>query len=564
MANSLAGINADKPELLWVHLDDFSSGVYDASYVTRAEPIVPAPLGAANAEETFCCASLPGGGLGPLPKLTHVGGYSPSFPSGVTTIYMTGMIVNPGLQNGDTEIVVMLESDSGSTHYFTAASYALTPTFSTESYNIIETISASTQPGIFGSPYPTWTRGRITTPTTKPGSPILVFPAAFTHDTHGNRGHVFVYPSQLAPTTFTCQDLVQPTVTTTGIAGQVVCYSNRILTLAGIDYTWPTGGGISTNENIDFTTPPNGLTLSDQDTVLVAEFPWGYGAAGSISTGELLLVKKEGGGVVVNGDIANPASVIYLPGIMPTGDFYGHTGASDIGLFYCSEGRGAYLWNGGNASQKISNQLRDDFFDCQTGVIDSNNYGFFVERWGQFMLFSNNYIYNTLTGSWWVLYPNATNGSSQVTGHTIFHWSQGVRGYQMWGAPLRFTSSNRDWLFLFDNRYAAQHWQWQSLPIHVVPTADHVVDVRQVVVRASCPNSGSTVKVTIGSWSATSNIAIGTTPTPIRFNVGMGALGLDDIVVTLNGDQTTATDSSPIIHSVDVGYRVHAHTPVDN
>lgn len=71
--------------------------------------------------------------------------------------------------------------------------------------------------------------------------------------------------------------------------------------------------------------------------------------------------------MVVNGDIEAPNSVLFLPGIEPTGDIYGMAAAAEAGLFYCSTHRGAWLWNGGNTSQKISRQLRDDFFDVQSG-----------------------------------------------------------------------------------------------------------------------------------------------------------------------------------------------------
>lgn len=200
-------------------------------------------------------------------------------------------------------------------------------------------------------------------------------------------------------------------------------------------------------------------------------------------------------------------------------------------------------------------------------MIQSNNFGFFAQRWGSYMVFSNNYLYNTLLGSWWVLYPNETNGTTQVPGRTLFHWAPGRFGYQLWGAPLRMGTSGGGglgWLYKFDNRFAAPHWQWESLPIHVVTTADRVVDVRQVVIRASSPSTNSRISVTIGSTTKTSTIPIGPTPTPIRFNIGTGALGLSDIVIRVNGDQTDLDASSPIIHSIDVGYRPRAHVPVDD
>ena len=305
-----------------------------------------------------------------------------------------------------------------------------------------------------------------------------------------------------------------------------------------------------TNENIGYTTPPNSYTLGNQQTVFAAEDPFGYGAWGSISTGELLFVKKQGGAVVVNGDVEFPTSVLYLPGVHPTGDFYGRSEASEQGLYYCSEHQGAWLWNGGNTSQKISQQLRDDFYDVSTNVIDSNNYGFYAERWGQTILFSGNWLYNEQQGSWWKLYPTTevtitpTTDITQ-TGHTFFWWLPGTFGYNLFALSLALVPGEPV-VFQFDNRFTAPIWRWTSLPIHVAPTANHRVDVREVVIRASCPTAGAKVKVQIATWAGTSTAAIGTDPTILRFHVGVGALALEDIEITLTGLSTLDTNTRQV------------------
>jgi hypothetical protein len=548
----------DNNEWSWLHLEDFSPGVYDASNVSTARPVVAAPLGAANATGTWCCMALPGGGLGPFPKLTATYTFTPTFPSGVTTLYIVGALVVPMAGGAVNQLLIMVEGDNGTTHFYRA--YALNPTTST--FHLVKTITAATQAGIFGSPYPFATRARAAT-YTKAGTPIAVWPAALTHDSHGNAGHVFVFPTPTHRTTYGVKDLVTPTME---IAGQTYGYANRILVLSGIKYHWP-GGALTTNENIAFTTPPNSYTLGNQQTVLAAETPFGYGAAGSISTGELILIKKHGGGVVVNGDIEAPTSVLYLPGIQPTGDIYGQAEGTENGMYYCSTHRGAWVWNGGNTSVKISQQLRDDFFDLQTGAITSNNFGFCVGRWGTWMLFSGNVLYNTTAGAWWVPYPGGGNGATTTPGRDMF-WMLGANfGNQFYTAPLRCSTAlnGKACFYRFDNTVAAPNWQWESLPIHVVPTANHRVDVREVVVRASCPDAGSTLKVTVGGWSGTSPAtAIGTTPSIIRFHVGAGGLGIEDIVLTMKGHQATTGHSSPIIHSVDIAYAIRAHQAAVN
>src|SRR5208282_2542453 len=121
-------------------------------------------------------------------------------------------------------------------------------------------------------------------------------------------------------------------------------HQNRIIVLSGVTYDYPAGSGFDTNEQICFTDPPNSAALGFQQTVLVPEEPYGYGCAGSISAGELVLIKKRGGGVVVTGDIFSP-NVTDLPGVEPTGGIYGNASSGLDGFFYCSYENGAWVWN---------------------------------------------------------------------------------------------------------------------------------------------------------------------------------------------------------------------------
>ena len=542
----------------WLHLEDFSPGIYDASNISTSKPIVEAPLGAANSAGTWCCMALPGGGLGPLPRMTGVTLFATTPPAGNT--FIVGALIVPDAGGAQFQLLVMLESDSGlggTTHHYRV--YAINPTTT-----VVTQVLAVTGPhmaGIFGSPYPQVTRAGTDT-FTKAGTPIAVWPSNVSATATDASGHVYVYPTPTARTAYGVKDLITPD---TQITGQVVCFDNRILVLSGIPYVWP-GGAISTNENIAFTTPPNSLTLGNQQTVLVAENPFGYGAWGSVSTGELLFVKKLGGGVVVNGDIESPNSVLYLPGVHPVGDFYGRAAPGQAGLYYGSEHQGVWLWDGGNVSQKVSPQLRDDFYDVQTiSQIPSNNYGFYVERWGQWMVFSGNWAYNEAQGGWWTLYPTATTDGTAPAKHTLFWWLPGPFGYEFYALPLAFTATH--FLYRFDSRLAAEKYQWTSVPIHVAPTANHRVDVREVVVRASCPTAGSTVTVKVGTQYATSSTtAIGVDPSILRFHFGIGATALKDIELTLIGamTMTTTTNQAPLIHSVDIAFALRAHEQAEN
>jgi hypothetical protein len=100
--------------------------------------------------------------------------------------------------------------------------------------------------------------------------------------------------------------------------------------------------------------------------------------------------------------------------------------------------------------------------------------------------------------------------------------------------------------------------------MHVVPTADRVVDVRQVIMRLSSPDDSTTATatITIGTWTATTDVLIQAGITTFRFNCGVGALGLHDITVEITGDNDSG--SAPILHTLDIGFNIRAGVETDN
>lgn len=569
---SPAQVNAGQtPEEIYdyVHIDDFSPGCHANTYATpnqgtpTSSPTIPAPLGAASPRGTWACAALRSGGLGPLPTIATTHTQGPI--SGADHQLVAGFIVNPGTEGsiGD-EVIEIYEADDGANHHFNAYSIQPAAGFAT---NVIVNPTTASSPGYFGSPYPVFSR--LTASGSGNPPPVLVFPAGVAVVPAAPGGAVYVYPNPSSPSAYGVLNLC--TGGGAGVAGQVIAYGSRIIVLVATNYPWPTGT-INTNENINFTDPPLSSTYLNQLEILGAEFPFGYGAWGSVSVGELLLVKKRAGAVIMYGDVANPTSAIQVPGVEPTGNFVGRAAGTTQGLIYCSEKRGAWIWNGGNSSTKISNQLEDDFFDLETGAIQSNNYGFYVEPWQDLVLFSHNWLWNTTNNSWWILYPTTDQHaqSSYLTGYDLWWYSLGASGNQMYAAPLVSSTSN-SWLafVIFDSAVGGSpEYQWQSVPIHVVKDADRLLDVRQLTVRVSDPNTTGNcrVQVSVGSWQSPVTGGIGGSTTPLRFNVGAGALGLSTISgLTVHAWNTGGVgQSAPIIHSIDVGYQVRAKVMVQN
>lgn len=557
----------------WIHIDDFSPGCYDGSNISIEQPVISAPLGAAERSQTFCCSVIAGNALGPLPALISQRPFSDlgGLQGAATSALLAGIAITLQLDDGGYEVVAINEQDDGTTHYVIAGSFYS----STNAVNLISgpTNNSATTPGFFGAPYPAYTRVNTGgTPGPPPPGPVLIFPTAVSTDARGPDGHLWLYPSLSAPTTFVADDLITGTSAgddNSSITGQVITYGNRIICIVGVDYQWPIGGGINTNENFNYTDPPESAAYGNQQTIMAVEIPWGYGGWGTVSVGELLLVKKYGGGVILNGDVNVPSSIIRCPGIQSTGDLVGRACATPIGLIYCSQNRGAWLWNGGNTSQKISRNISDSFFDLETNLLESNNYGYFIDQWQKWVLFSGNVIYDTDTNSWWNLFPKpGVNVSGLPDGRNLWWYNLTEMGNQLTASPLIVNGNTDPWLSVFDNTVPSPVYQWQSLPIHVTENADRVIDIRQIIIRASDPsNSGAaTLIVTTpnGSFTETTVAAdnpIGSNPTIIRLNVGSGAQGLQDIILNVIA-KNTAGNSAPIIHSIDVEYKVRASQAV--
>jgi hypothetical protein len=247
----------------------------------------------------------------------------------------------------------------------------------------------------------------------------------------------------------------------------------------------------------------------------------------------------------------------------------GSAGGTPMGLVYCSENRGAWLWNGGNTSQKISNQLADDFFDMGMDNLGTNNYGFFTYAWQKWVMVSNNYMLDSQNNAWWRLMPDIGQ-SVQGTGipqALLFWYSQPFMGQQLYCASGYMRKTHNDpWWVLIDNTVPTYAYSWESVPLHVVPDTDRVLDVREVCILASDPQGSGTTSIALtvngNVISQPSPPTIGTGPTEIRWNVGVK--GVQYIQVQILAQNSSTSHSAPIVHSIDIGYEIRAKVASSN
>jgi hypothetical protein len=605
----------------WLEINDFSPGCFNNLPTTLAgDRLIPAPLGAADPAGTYSCQSLPNGGLAALPAMTAV--YAWPALAGTTNYIVgflvhdelgtgdTECFIIVEFDNGTNHnwsvysyivetaginaIVDTVEASAGgifgspypvmtraylakvATATITSGSYDITvvsggfPGFSQGDYITVLSGTGTIPPGttIFSIVGNTLTMSAEATGSgtatigdssvTQPGNPTIAFPSGPPAQASGVT-QVYMYPDPGNPSSYTPLGLISGSPgAQTSVAGQVIAHQNRVLVFAATNYIWPGSTLFFTNENINFTDPPNSTILGDQLTVLVAEEPYGYGAAGSISAGELFIVKHRGGGVVVTGDIFSP-NVTSLPGVQGTGGIYGRADSGPVGFIYCSYANGAWLWNGGNTAQKISSKLDDNFFlPSVFGAMLSNNYAFFVQNVGDQIYFSNNWIYDTVSASWWKYYPDASQGGTDL------YYMNPVSGRYLYAAPLSFSGAG-NFLFRFDTATPAQTYQWTSLPLKLA-TKDHVVDIEEIAIHTSCTTAHCSLTVSIlnkGSvvWTQaqTGNISPG--PDILKFHVG--AFGLTEPQIRVYAHNSVSGDMA-VIHEVAFKYNVRAPQQANN
>ena len=402
--------------------------------------------------------------------------------------------------------------------------------------------------------------GYIMTPAI-PYGPEVVFPSggpANAAQTNTTSGQLWMYPDPANRTSFTPFAMI---AAGQSVSGQTIAHQSRVIVLAGVPYVWPVGTSFSTNENVNFTDPPLSAALGNQQTVLAAELPYGYGAAGSISAGELVLVKKRGGGLIVTGDIFSP-TVTVLPGMTSTGNIYGNAGSTPVGFVYCSFDNGCWSWNGSNTSQKISQQLDNGFFlPPEFAFMQSNNYGFYVQEYGDRVYTSNNWMMDSKTGNWWTYYPRKAQGGSDL------FWIQPVNGNYIYAAQLSFVgATSLNFLYRFDPASPAQTYQWQSQPLHLTPT-NQVVDVRQVIVRASCPQVNNSITISVIDQDvvvAGPFTVNGITSGPALYRFNIGGIGLFEPAIRISSTNTAGVADMPIIHGIDIEYNISTHLASGN
>lgn len=533
---------ADRPDakaMAWFTITDFTAGIWDSSNCVAPGNTTPgpfsAPAGAADGTNTFGCMALPNGGLAPLPRQTTSYTLGDWGITGLTNVDISA--ITDTYVTSEEEIVVVLTTYSGPDATTVTYSYVL----GTASLNEIGSAQVNNWDGVNATvvcfPFSTRVTGGGAT-----NQPVLVIPY-FPPD--GPTGNLAVYPDLAATTTFALTQI-------TADGGVAFGHQGRICELEPVFTSWPVTNNVEPNEGLSYTDPAQSVTWPQQDEYFGPENPFGYGAVSSVSAGELFMVKARGGAIIVQGDLNNP-TVTTLPGVKSTGPIYGKPGVDINGMYYCVQNGGAWLWNGGNTSQKISSQLDNNSFVLGAPVIASNYYNYYCQRWGDWMMFSNNWVFNSVTGGWWKL---------DLQG-PWYYYIQGFNETIMYTAVQAVANTSVNFMSTYDKTKPALSYFWQSLPIKF-PMEDRLINVGELAIRASNPYADATPfiiptiidsvgnRTTLPTW----HLATGTPDIQMqRWQVGVRTTDTVAIEIEFTG----SNNGAGIIHDISVGYRARQH-----
>lgn len=582
----------DSRQLSWLNIDNFAAGIVTNSDYAGSLGAVPvkAPQGiaaqrGAGSAGTWGCRSLPNGqGLTAMPGQILTIGY-PGLESNTNGTWVVGAIVlgpvnvptHPGYPNYDfgyDDILAgfdTIDNSGNKTFEFTVQliGTGVLPT-------VIETIGPNACNTNLGITYMSFAMTQLDSFL---GTPIdIQSVCAISYAQLNNSGEtdfagVFPHPTNASDAYYL---IASPTAVP--YPRIVFTHQNRIIWLVQSNCLWWPSlgtGRLIDSEQFAYTDPPGDVILTDtlngtgSYESFVNEYPWAHGAWGSVSAGELFLVRHKGGAYIIQGDLNNP-SVTRLWGVMSTFGTVQRACEHPLGLIYCSQNNGAWVWAGGSSSVKISQQLNDNFFQPPTptapsalggGALPTSGPQFNIERLGSLVFFPNNWVYDVDTQSWWMLdnpstLPPCIWFGASWDGSSIYVFPQYI--------PYQPSGPN-NYAYQYSIKEPTSQWQWLSQPIRLDSMdPERGVQVREVIIRAQ---GSGTVQITVTGAGGTASItdpiaAFSVTdiyqPQVQRFLIGTptsgGPLQADHILVTILSTGESG-GPAPTVYSVTVGYQ---------
>lgn len=533
---------------------DFTSGIVSQSYYTRSARI-PNNSGKITASEnTYGCMGLPNGGLICAPIITSTPTSTFNFPSHFTFPVVTGIVTGrPETSTGffnNAIIITGLNSNTG---------------------NLATCLYVATS---FGHALPIYSNGDVGNSASGPN--YLSFPCSSIMDTTGTTlEETILWAVNGANQSATFYPWVSDTGNRSGnlgvgFIGFLISANGRIWQVSPLA-SWLAGNQIWAS--INYTNPSSGtapnVSINTTNTLIDYDQPSTFGGWGAVSSSEMLIVKAGMGGIIVSGDIFNP-TISRAPAVQGTNGMMGVASQTPMGLVYVSSGAGVWAWSGGGASQKISSQVDDSFFD---GVTYAGDVGYTSLMGGQSQNYNCQYVNNLLfvnggkfydptTNSWWQL-PTYMNTADTVGYQPFFYSPQsnatsGLGISAPWFTFASNTTTYNETVYSWDVTAAITpptgkfNSFWESNPIYLSNNSE-IVEVQEIDVVMVGQGTLSLKVLSIGGATATyRTVTINTTQFK-RFRI---ITEFETDVVVLQVGFTYATPGqTAVIESITLNYR---------
>ena len=534
-----------------LEITDFTPGIYSAG--GKPTRLIPAPLGAAQLTNTYRCVGLKNGGLGPLPKVIPTFDAPSNLDSGTAPV--NKYVAVGFFAMGEVQTLTNLPTFApDELHLDIQYTFPGSPNITKFRWFRLRTFEFPVTADLLrtetAAVYPMVGASLVGTRMIVPGSTVpqnnQMLLAHSWRDASLAVFRFYVFPDPSTPA-------LNNIVINSGAeaSGMLIAHQSRILILQATIEDHGVNAITFTNELINYTDPPLTSNIPAQMVQLGTEFPYGYGSFGSISAGELLLIKKFGGALLVSGDIFAP-SVTSLPGVASTGNATNEGTFSPIGLIYVgNNGTAVYAWNGSSASEVLSENidmntaplLRTDFPETWSSL----GLQYWHELWGNFVVFSNNYLLDTATRSWWILEDPTVYNVGMMTKSKVRTAMYFIKSTWSMGDTQQIAVGALSQL--------AESYSWNSQPIPV--SIRKVIEVRRIDVLASA-ESGTTSTVTLtltamdGS-TQTKTVAITPSGQPVRVTTPFSIKGTN-LVLRIQADSGNASIDAPIVYGVTAYY----------
>jgi hypothetical protein len=302
-----------------------------------------------------------------------------------------------------------------------------------------------------------------------------------------------------------------------------------------------------------------------QQDIYGNETPSGIGAM--LSNGrDLFIVKNRGGGAIVSGSLTD-GQVTPLPSIESTQHAVHHPVATPIGHLYGSR-NGAFLYTGGDTSQRVSAQLDGFFWDHghETGWGDKRHnslLGRFAYSY-PFAYLPNGWVMDTRTAAWFRLNdPEETVNKYKYA----FYVTNAFGDVYAVRSAFDITSEGMYPIDVYTSRngLAAQQYRWISQPL--AKSVNRTVQCEEVVLVAE---GEGWVDVTLHGLDGTSDTTrfwVESPTQPVRL-VANAYLRASEITVQIDvasARQGSGPDvrvgNAPTIHAIHVGVRESHEEP---